>query len=54
MTKEELEQEIARKEREINHLMDLQKFVSRKHLEIQIDLRLKDLSRLYELRDEMN
>lgn len=53
MTKEELTKEIERKEQEIADLVRLQKFVGKKNLEIQIDIRLKDLSRLYELRDEL-
>lgn len=54
MEKQELEQEIERKEQEIKDLMRLQKFVGDRNLEIQIDLRLKDLSRLYELRKKLN
>ena len=54
MERKELEKEIERKEQEIKDLVRLQKFVGDKNLEIQIDLRLKDLSRLYELRKKLN
>lgn len=48
MNKEELEEEIKRKENEIKALMELKNLVP--NLERQIDMRLDDLSKLYKQR----
>lgn len=48
MNKEELEQEIKRKEDEIKAIMELKDLVP--DCERQIDLRLADLSKLYKQR----
>lgn len=48
MNKEELEEEIKRKENEIKDLMELKDLVP--NLERQIDMRLDDLSKLYKQR----
>lgn len=50
MTDEELKELIERKEQEIRDLLRLQRLISKKHLEKEIDLRLTDLHNLYEKR----
>lgn len=47
MDTEEIERIIARKEKEIKQLLELQSLLSSEHLEEQIDMRLEDLSKLY-------
>ena len=47
MDKEEIEQLIARKEKEIKQLLELKDLLKSEHIEIQIDMRLDDLSKLY-------
>ena len=54
MNKEEIQKLITRKETEIKQLMELQKLVSSKHLEKQIDIRLDDLSKLLKELKEKN
>lgn len=47
MDKEEIEQLIARKEKEIKQLLELKGLLKSEHIERQIDMRLEDLSKLY-------
>ena len=47
MDKEEIEQLIARKEKEIKQLLELKDLLKSEHIERQIDMRLDDLSKLY-------
>ena len=47
MDKEEIEQLIARKEKEIKQLLELKELLKSEHIERQIDMRLDDLSKLY-------
>lgn len=47
MDKEEIEQLIARKEKEIKQLLELRELLNSEHIEKQIDMRLEDLSKLY-------
>ena len=49
MNKDELEQEIKRKEEEIKAILELKDLVP--DVERQIDLRLEDLSKLYKQRN---
>ncbi len=50
MTDKELDDLIGRKEQEIRDLLNLQRLISKRHLEKEIDLRLTDLHKLYEKR----
>ena len=47
MDKEEIEQLIARKEKEIKQLLELKELLKSEYIERQIDMRLDDLSKLY-------
>ena len=47
MDKEEIEQLIARKEKEIKQLLELKELLKSEHIERQIDMRFDDLSKLY-------
>ena len=44
---EEIEQLIARKEKEIKQLLELKDLLKSEHIKRQIDMRLDDLSKLY-------
>ena len=47
MDKEEIEQLIARKEKEIKQLLELKDLLKSEHIKRQIDMRLDDHSKLY-------
>ena len=52
MEKEDLENLIRRKEKEIKDLMNFKSWLGNKQLDKQIDLRLEDLAKLYKQRNK--